>query len=37
MGGWHALAVDYDARMFAWGGNDYGQARTYTRPLVCST
>lgn len=26
LGGWHACAADRDGRLFAWGGNEYGQA-----------
>lgn len=26
LGGWHACAADNEGRLFAWGGNEYGQA-----------
>ena len=26
LGGWHVCAADNDGRLFAWGGNEYGQA-----------
>jgi len=26
LGGWHACAADDDGALFAWGGNEYGQA-----------
>lgn len=27
LGGWHCLALDDEGRVYAWGGNEYGQAR----------